>query len=122
MAVKLLISGEAGSGKTSLTKTLNKAFVISHDGKKFGFKIPHTTITSFRDVDQLIETIVKKVHAYKEKFKEYPTTMVFDSVSKIFDTVLNNCNEKYTGFTIYSVLNKEILLLISKVSVYTSVC
>ena len=40
--------------------------------------------------------------------KEYPKTIVFDSVSKIFDTLMDNCNTKFTGFKVYSELNKEI--------------
>jgi hypothetical protein len=42
-----------------------------------------------------------------------PRTVVFDSVSKIFDTIYANCNEKYKGFQIYSELDKEVVAFTS---------
>ncbi len=60
---------------------------------------------------KLTNLIVEKIEAYKEKFDEYPETIVFDSVSKISEILYNNCNEKYTGFTIYSKLDSEISTL-----------
>lgn len=108
MAVKFLISGLAGAGKTTLLKPLKNALVISHDGKSFDLPIPHAYVKSFSSVDELINITAEKVKAYHEKFKKYPETLVFDSVSKIFDTISNNCNRKFTGFTIYSEVNKEI--------------
>lgn len=108
MSVKLLIAAEANSGKTTLTKTLKDALVVYHDGKKFSFSVPHVMIDTFGSVQELIDTTNSKVVAYKEKYGEYPKTVVFDSVSKIFDTILNYCNQKYTGFAIYTNLNNEI--------------
>ena len=108
MSVKLLISAEANSGKTTLTKTLKDALVVSHDGKKFPFAVPHVMVDSFQTTNDLIATINDKIVAYKEKFGSYPKTIVFDSVSKIFDTILDACNKKYTGFNIYSNLSNEV--------------
>ena len=108
MAVKLLISAEANSGKTSLTKTLKDTLVVSHDGKKFPFKIPHVTIREFTNIQELIDTVNEKIVSYKDRFGEYPRTIVFDSVSKIFDTMLDNCSTKFTGYKVYSNLNTEI--------------
>ena len=65
-------------------------------------------VSTFGSITELIELTNEKIVAYKEKFNSYPKTIVFDSVSKIFDTILDNCNEKYKGFQIYSELNKEI--------------
>lgn len=108
MSVKLLISAEANSGKTTLTKTLKDALVVSHDGKKFPFAVPHVMVDSFQTTNDLIAIINDKIVAYKEKFGSYPKTIVFDSVSKIFDTILDACNKKYTGFNIYSNLSNEV--------------
>ena len=108
MSIKLLIAAESNSGKTTLTRDLKDALVISHDGKKFPFAIPHVMIDTFDTVDSLINTINEKIIAYKERFKAYPKTIVFDSVSKIFDTILDNCNSKHTGFAIYTALDKEV--------------
>lgn len=108
MSVKLLISGEANSGKTTLTRDVKDALVISHDGKRYPYPVAHTLVPNFDTVQELIDTTVEKVEAYKAKFGNYPSTIVFDSVSKIFETIHNNCNEKFKGFTIYSELDKEI--------------
>ena len=108
MAIKLLISAESNSGKTTLTKDLKDSLVVSHDGKKYPFSVPHVLIDSFSTTEELINTVNDKIVTYKEKFGEYPKNVVFDSVSKIFDTLLDKCNEKHTGFKIYSELNKEI--------------
>lgn len=108
MSIKLLIAAESNSGKTTLTKDLENALVVSHDGKRYPFPIPHVTVATFSTVNDLINTVNEKIVAYKEKIGSYPKTVVFDSVSKIFDTILNNCNLKYTGFGIYTALDKEI--------------
>lgn len=108
MSIKLLIAAESNSGKTTLTRDLKDALVVSHDGKRYPFAIPHVMVDTFDTIDALINTINEKIVAYKERFKAYPKTIVFDSVSKIFDTILDNCNAKYTGFVIYTSLDKEI--------------
>lgn len=108
MSIKLLIAAESNSGKTTLTKTLKDSLVVSHDGKQYPYPVPHVLIDTFDTVEALIATINEKIVAYKDRFKAYPKTIVFDSVSKIFDTILDNCNTKYTGFAIYSALDKEI--------------
>lgn len=112
-AVKLLIAAESNSGKTTLTKTLDNALVVSYDGKKFPFKVPHVNVEEFDTVDTLINLVNEKIESYNEKFGKYPSTIVFDSVSKIFDTVMDNCNTKYKGFQIYTELNKEVHQLTS---------
>lgn len=113
MAVKQLISGLSGAGKTSLTKDLEKSMVIYHDGKRFPYKIPHATVNDFDNVTEFLELIATKIEAYNEKKGEYPDTIVFDSVSKIFDTIADNCNRKYVNFDIYTNLNREINLFTS---------
>lgn len=108
MAVKILISAVANAGKTTLTKELENSLVISHDGKKYPFPVPHVMVPSFDSAEDLVNTTIEKIEAYNQKFGSYPDTIVFDSVSKIFDTIHTNCNEKHTGFKIYSELDKEI--------------
>ena len=108
MSIKLLVSGESNSGKTTLTKDLQNALVVSHDGKRYPYPVPHVMVDSFQSTAELIELVNSKIVAYKEKFNVYPKTVVFDSVSKIFDTLLDSCNAKHTGFKIYSELSKEV--------------
>ena len=108
MTAKLLISAEANAGKTTLTKDLENSLVISHDGKRYPFKVPHVLVPTFDHIESFLELVTEKIETYNEKFGKYPKTIVFDSVSKIFDTIHANCNEKYKNFTIYSELDKEI--------------
>jgi hypothetical protein len=113
MSVKILISAEANAGKTTLTKNLTDSLVISHDGKRYPFPVPHVLIPTFDSISELVTTTIEKVEAYKDKFDAYPSTIVFDSVSKVFDTIHANCNEKYKNFVIYSEMDKEIVAFTS---------
>lgn len=108
MAAKVLIAGLANSGKTTLTKNLKKALVISHDGKKYPFAVPHGLLTELDTTSTLVDFAVEKIEAYKEKFKEYPETIVIDSISRVYDSLYDSCNKRFNGFTIYSQLDKEI--------------
>lgn len=108
MAVKLLISGTSNSGKTTLLSSLTDAFVISHDGKNFPFPIPHTNIADFKTATEFIKITTEKLQAYKAKFGNLPATVAIDSSSKIFDTLADSCNTRFTGFHVFSNLNKEI--------------
>lgn len=107
-AVKLLVAGQSNSGKTTLLKTLEDAYVLSHDGKKFPFPIPHTNVPTFDSVAYLTDLMTTKIQAYQDTKGELPKTVVIDTVSKIFDTIYDNCNKKYTGFKIYSEIDLEI--------------
>lgn len=110
MSVKLLISGTSNSGKTTLTKSLDPktTLVVSHDGKNFPFPIPHVNVAEFGTAQELIAIITEKINSFKEKLGHYPSTIVIDSVSKVFDTLMDSMNTKHTGFKIYSELNKEV--------------
>ena len=110
MSVKILISGVSNSGKTTLTKSLDpkKTLVISHDGKNYPYPIPHVNINTFDTSQELIEVIGEKINAFKERLGHYPSTIVIDSVSKVFDTIMDAMNTRHTGFKVYSELNKEI--------------
>lgn len=110
MSVKILISGVSNSGKTTLTKDLDpkKTLVISHDGKNYPYPIPHVNVDTFDTTAELVNIINDKVSAFKEKVGAYPETVVIDSVSKVFDTLMDAMNTKHTGFKVYSGLDKEI--------------
>ena len=108
MSIKLLISGESNSGKTTLTKGLEDSLVISHDGKSYPFRNPHASISSFSITEELVNFVNDKIEVYNSKYGNYPQTIVFDSVSRVFDTLYDSCNSKYSGFAIYSELDKNI--------------
>lgn len=94
MAIKLLINGEAGVGKTSLLSSLEKdTFVVSRDAKKFGLKLPHVLIDQWTSMTDFVNIIVDKMEAYNEKFKVYPSNVVIDSVSQVFMDVIDKASQ-----------------------------
>jgi len=109
MAIKLLISGEAGAGKTSLLSTLGKeTFVVSRDAKEFALNLPHMLVDTWYDMNTLlygatvkdedgndvhIEGVFDKMEKYNEKFGEYPSTVAIDSVSQIFMDVIDKASQ-----------------------------
>jgi len=111
MAAKLLISAPSNSGKTTLLKDLKDALVISIDGKKFPYAIPHVNVTTFDSMKEFTSLITSKTLAYKDKMGKMPATIAIDSVSRVFETASNNCNNKFTGFNVYTELNKEVAIL-----------
>ena len=110
MAIKTLISGEAGAGKTTLIKDLKDALLLSHDGKRPNVKIPNVYVTTFSSAIDLIGILNEKIEAYNTKYGSYPKVIVIDSISRIYETIYNNCAAKFSGFQIYSSLDAEIKL------------
>jgi hypothetical protein len=109
MAAKILISGLANAGKTSLLKSLEEVLVVAHDGKKYPFPQPHVNVDKFGSADELIALTNEKVGAYMKAYNDkLPKTIVYDSGSKIFETLSDACAEKYNGFAIFQNLNREI--------------
>lgn len=108
MSAKILVSGLANTGKTSLLQSLTDVFVVAHDGKQYPFPQPHVNIQTFSSVDELLTTVNAKLSIYKEKFGKLPATIVFDSVSTIFETIADNCGRQYKGFEIWKNVNAEI--------------
>ena len=105
---KILITGLANSGKTSLLKPLEKVLVFSRDGKPFSLELPHVNVPDYTRVDELLDVVQEKLEAYKEKIGEYPDTIVFDSVSRIFTDIETNCQNKFKGYDVWSNVNMEV--------------
>ncbi len=118
--VKLLLTGLSSSGKTNALKTLDPktSFVISIDGKHFPFPIPHANFSSFPDVNsfingyesegQHVDGIIDKISKFKEVTGKLPETIAVDTVSRVFQIIADNCSQAYKGFTIHSMISKEI--------------
>ncbi len=53
MSVKLLISAEANAGKTTLTKDLENALVVSIDGKRYPFPKAHIAVPHFDTAEEI---------------------------------------------------------------------
>lgn len=127
MSTRLLISGKANSGKTTLIKSLppKETYVIAVDEKPFQFAIPHTNIYGFKDMESFvygydtedeegnpihIEGVYEKVEKFVEKFGEAPKYLVIDSVSRVFQIAYDNLNDRFPNdnFKLYAALDREI--------------
>ncbi len=102
-SIKLLVNAVAGGGKTSLLAAMGEeTFVVSRDGKDFGFPLPHMLVDRYIDMNTLIygnekegiDGIVQKISAYEEKFGNYPKNVVIDSVSQITMDVIDVASQK----------------------------
>jgi len=116
---KVLISGMANTGKTSLLKPLEDVFVVARDGKRYPFSQPHTNMPDITHdkqgigaSDGIINVVNTKLGAYKEKFGHLPQTIVFDSISKIFLDIEIAVTNAVSSFP-YSVINTEIAKLVA---------
>jgi len=109
--IKLLVTGQENSGKTSLISSIKDGLVMSTDNKAFRGKVPHFRYTIYNGLEDLIDTIGIKIEAYEAKFKKLPETFVIDSVTHLQNAIIKYNNDKYTGFNIWSAINKDILAL-----------
>lgn len=118
--VKLLLSGLSNSGKTNALRTLDasKSLVISVDGKTFPFAIPHFNVATFPDIDGLlygyesedghVDGVTDKIHKFHTTYGHYPENVVFDTVSRIFSIISDNCNRQFKNFDVHSNIAKQI--------------
>jgi len=107
--IKLLITGTENSGKTTLISNIKDSLVMSTDNKAFRGKVPHFRYTNYEGFEDLVTTISTKIEAYETKYKKLPKTFVIDSVTYLQTAIVKYNNDKYTGFNIWSAINKDIL-------------
>ena len=105
MSAKLLVNGEAATGKTTLLSSLNptKTLVISRDSKVFSLPIPHMLVEEFYGMELflfggeiqqdgetvVLEGVTDKMEAFEASLGHYPETVVFDTVSQLTMDVIN---------------------------------
>jgi hypothetical protein len=109
---KILVSGLANSGKTSLLQTLRDALVIANDGKKYPFKQPHINVETTPTADMFINTVSDGMEKYNEKFGEFPKTVVIDSISKVLQDIENHYVATITSFP-YGQIGKDVHIIMS---------
>lgn len=105
--IKLLVSGFEASGKSTLTSGLEDALVFNFDRKEYSFSVPHVNFKEYTGMQVIIDTMVDKIHAYKEKFGKYPSNIVLDTVTQLYNLMQTYNSEKYTGFTSHNTNLKE---------------
>ena len=82
--VKILVYGQAGSGKTSLIPTLPKPIVLSAEGGLLSIQdanLPYIQINSMDDLNEAYDYLLNN-----EEFK----SVAIDSISEIAEVVLNH--------------------------------
>lgn len=107
--VKLLVVAKEATGKTTLISKINDSLVASTDNKAFTGKVAHFRYSEYEGLQPLIDTIVSKVGIYQEKTGSLPKTIVIDSVTHLANNMERWANNKFTGFSVYSNLGKDIL-------------
>lgn len=83
--VKILVYGQAGSGKTTLIKTLPQPIVLSAEGGLLSLQsadLPYIEITSIEDLRESYAWLTKSAEA-----KQY-LSIALDSISEIAEVVL----------------------------------
>lgn len=108
MSAKVLITGMPNTGKTTLLKNLKDVLVVARDGKPFSLELPHFNVPEYNKINDLLDMLEEKLEAYKTKFKQYPNTIVFDSVSRIFTDIETSCSKRFNGYEVWANVNKEI--------------
>lgn len=124
MAVKFLISGVAGAGKTTLIKDLENAVVFSYDHKKFPFKMLHRNIKEMTD-NNFAEELLGLIKAYRvAKGAEpndksvKPDYVIIDSISTVIEDIEKYCITYYKNFEVwtkYKEALKDVIDTINKI-------
>ena len=109
MAIKLLISAQENSGKSTLGAKVQDAFVVNFDRKEYGFAVPHTNIPTYTEHEDVVNTINSKLALYQERFKKLPATIVIDTVTQLYTAIQNKNGKRYKGFDVHSNNSKDTL-------------
>ena len=106
---KLLICGLENSGKTTLTSNLEEVMVVQVDNKRYPFNVPHYRVEEYKGIADFKNTLVEKLKAYKEKYGKRPRTVVFDTVTKLYELMYKYSQENFKGFDIHNSISNDTL-------------
>jgi len=109
---KLLISGRANTGKTSLLQTLTNVLVIANDGKQYPFKQPHVNVDVITTASSFINIIEEALERYEAKYNDMPQTVVIDSISKVLQDIENYYLKTVSSYP-YGPIGKDIAEIMS---------
>lgn len=107
MAVKILITGFENTGKSTLASKVNQALIINCDGKQFNFKVPHSNLPNWKGYKDFEKFVISKILTYKEKFKELPKTIIFDTITHLYLDITTYNKRVYSGYDIHSQNNDD---------------
>jgi len=110
-AIKLLISGFENTGKSTTASQIQDALVINYDRKTYGFPVPHMNVTGYTGIDDLVGTINDKLSVYQERFGKLPATVVMDTVTQFYTTMMGFNDNNYKGFDVHKNNNRDTLNL-----------
>lgn len=105
--VKLLVCGFEASGKSTISSQLDDAMVFNFDQKEYGFQVPHANLKDYTSMTDVVAFMVEKINQYKEKFGKMPKTVVLDTVTQLYTLMQKYNADKYRGFDIHTMNNKE---------------
>jgi hypothetical protein len=117
MSAKILITGMPNTGKTTLLKPLQNVLVMARDGKPFSLELPHVNVAEFKNIDEFLNLLEEKLEAYNAKMGQYPDTIAFDSVSRIFTDIETSCSKRFNGYEVWANVNKEINKFLEAINV-----
>lgn len=117
MSAKILITGMPNTGKTTLLKPLQNVLVMARDGKPFSLELPHVNVAEFKNIDEFLNLLEEKLEVYNAKMGQYPDTIAFDSVSRIFTDIETSCSKRFNGYEVWANVNKEINKFLEAINV-----
>lgn len=94
-ATSFLVVGFENSGKSTLSATIQNALVINCDHKTYNFDQIHSNYSKWNGIDDFRAFVNEKVIAYKEKFGKLPESVVIDTITHLYNTMIKYNSEKY---------------------------
>lgn len=107
--IKLLITGLENSGKTTLTSKITDAMVVVVDEKRYPYKVPHYKIGEYEGIVEFKTELIEKIKAYKEKYDKVPRTIVFDTITKLYESMYKYAQANYKGFDVHNSISNDTL-------------
>lgn len=107
--IKLLITGLENSGKTTLTSKIDKSMVVVVDEKRYPYKVPHYKPSEYEGIVEFKNELIDKIKAYKEKYGEVPRTIVFDTITKLYESMYKYAQANFKGFDVHNSISNDTL-------------
>lgn len=107
--IKLLITGLENSGKTTVTAKITDAMVVVVDEKRYPYKVPHYKIGEYEGITEFKNELVDKIKAYKAKYGKPPRTIVFDTITKLYESMYKYAQANFKGYDVHNSISGDTL-------------